>query len=501
MGFGKRLFVVDVGRRAIVTSHLRRRGGRVDLSAPRLLTERDLAGDERLPLDIRKGEDVLVSMRDEFFEFFKFELPPASHKELKPLVVHRCRQQATQDSLVGAKLAGTIKDARGLPKQRLVVARIQKEMVARVVKSLELHKNRFLGVVPRSELVLASLTGVEDEIPPNDKSFCVVGMIPTMLAIYFFQGADFLFARHVALQHDLPEEEKGQRIAMEFVQSNLYMNQRYRLECAKVFFAAGEHEKTRLFEVVEAGIGMEVTGLCSVAAGFFSRIPAASDLLLGSAAWFLNKRPHERLLVLPPEVKQFYRSRRVSTIALTSAGVLLVGSVLWGLGMSRDLHMLKKREMETRNRLLMDKGKVKVLEKEFPDMESWKSLRSMGEVNPGSPPLQQVLAVLSNASIPQVVLTSCGVERVKNGIRVRITGEAASASSHIDALKSGRTFLDLADEGFKKVWPGVSIEKREIAPALATSKGNRQGQETVAGPKVYRATLSAEYLLSGSDLR
>ncbi len=480
----------------MVTTHLRLRGGMVELS-PVKPHDMEEGVPRQLPVKPQKGEMVLISLRDEFFEFFRFELPPAGPKELKPLVDHRCRQQATPGSLVGAKLAGVVKDTRGLPKERLIVCRLPRERISGLVSSLDLYKNRFLGIVPRSELIISSLNGMGVEIPGVEEAFCTIGILRTMLALFFFQGREFLFARHIALQEGTSSEEIAQRVVMEFVQTNLYMNQRYRLECSKVFVGAGELEKTSLLQTVSEGTGKEVVGLCSLAESHFSRFPTAGEFLLGGAAWLLREKPHERLLILPPEVKQFYRSQRVSTVALTMTGVLLVGSVLGGLGMSTRLHQLRKREWRLRNRVLEERGKVKAMRKEFPSLEQWKDLRKLGDVNPGSPPIQQVLAVLSSASIPEVVLDSCQVSKEKDGrLDVMIEGEVVSGVSYLDALKRGQEFSENLKREFGKAWPAFSVKEFRVEPQKAR---DREKEESKDPSKVYRMSLHAEFLLGEGE--
>ena len=490
MKASKRLFVLDVGRRVMATTHLRMKGGKV-LSSPIELFKHQDTEMEAIPKPDR-GEGVLVSLRDEFFEFFDFELPPAPPRELRPIVAHRCRQQATPETIVGAKLAGKVQDARGLPKQRLVVARTQRERMEWILKGLNLGKNRFLGVVPRSELVLSTINMAALDIPDVEKAFCVMGLSVGILALYFFRGKEFLFARHVALQQELDAKDVAQRVTVELVQSNLYLTQRYRLESDHVFFAIGEEYGKGVLDEVSKGVGQEVVDLCSVAEPRFFKRPSPQELLLGSSLWMMNRPPHDRLLILPPEVKQFYRAQRVSTILLTSAGALLVGSVLWGLGMSARIHNLKKEKMQVESRLLIDKGRVKALEKRFTNRELWKTLRGFGEVNPGSPPEHRVLDVLSQAAIPEVLITSCNVKVEKGGLQVEIDGRATSAVSYLDALKKGRLFMERLREGLGEVWKGANSEEVSLSPVV---KRSRQGEK--AGPTAYYVSFHAVFLLPG----
>ena len=497
MGFGKRLFVVDIGRRALATTHLKVKRGMVELSP--LEVHRIEKSIPKEAISPQKGEAVLLSLRDEFFEFFSFELPPASPKELKPLVAHRCRQHSTPQTLVGAKLAGQVKDSRGLPKEKLVVGRVNKEMVSKVISALDIQKNRFLGAVPRSEMILSSVEGIGLKIPPPEEAFCTVEVLRSLLAFHFFRGREFLFSRSISLQEEMSPEEKAQRVAMEFVQTNLYMNQRYRLECNKVFVGGGELEKTPFLEMVKEGTGKETIGICSAAEPYFSRLPTAGEFMLGGANWLITKKPHERLLILPTEVKQFYRSRKISTVALTAAGTVLVAAVLSGLGMSNKLHNLKKKEWELRNKVLEEKGSVKVLKKGFPTLEQWKALRELGEVNPGSPPIQQILAALSDASIPQSVLTSCQIERNEAGkLILSLEGEIVSPNSYTDALQKGRIFINNIKRELKKFWPDLSVEEVTLIPREEKKKDNDE-ETTSAASKSYLIDLSAKFLLEGDE--
>ncbi len=498
MRFGKRLFVVDVGRRGAVFAHLKMKGGKIELSPEKTIEITEDGG--KLPLTPDKGEKILISVRDEFFEFFRFELPPASPKELKPLMAHRCKQHALPNVLVGAKLAGRIEDVRGLPKEKLIVGRVPREKVERIISSLDLRRNRFMGVVPRSELILASLDMVGEKVDGGDEPFCALGILPATLAFHFFLGREFLFSRHIMIQEGVSIEDVANRVVVEFVQSNLYMNQRYRAECNKVFLAAGDREEGPFFEMVKEGIGKEVVGLCTKAASRFGKIPSAGELLVGSGFRVLSMKPYERLMILPPEIKQFYQASQASTMALTVAGTVLVASVLWGMGMSRNLSQLKRKEWELKNRVLEEKGRVKVMKKAFPTFEQWKALKGLGEVNPGSPPIQEVLAVLSGAMVPQIALSSCQVTPQKDGIEVKIEGEVRSETSYLDALTKGRVFKENLKRGFSEVWSSAETKSFNIAPQEVSNQGSRRRGRKIehpAGVKRYIMELSAEFLLRG----
>jgi hypothetical protein len=163
--------------------------------------------------------------------------------------------------------------------------------------------------------------------------------------------------------------------------------------------------------------------------------------------------------------------------------------------MSRDLHGLRKESVAVHNRLLLEKGRVKVLEKAFPARKEWEALRSLGEINPGSLPLQQVLAVLSDAVIPGAVLTSCGIENSKDGILVQVDGEVVSHTSYMDALKKGRRLLSNLRSGLEKIWVKVSTRKVALVPG----KGDNANKDRAAADdRSYIISLSAAFLLSGN---